>query len=82
MSVKLLTEHHLEFLRLKVGCTDSSESIQDKMPHCWKSHAATDMCLFLPNNALLNPHSTGQRFRYAHGDLGFSLKLLQIAAEA
>ena len=28
------------------------------------------------------PHSTGRRFRYAHGDLGFSLKLYQIAAEA
>ena len=31
---------------------------------------------------MLNPHSTGRRFRYAHGDLGFSLKLFQIAAEA
>ena len=28
------------------------------------------------------PHSTGRRSRYAHGDLGFSLKLFQIAAEA
>ena len=30
------------------------------------------------------PHSTGRRFRYAHGDLGFSLKLhvFQIAEEA
>ena len=27
MSVKLLTEHHLEFLSLKGGCTGSSESI-------------------------------------------------------
>ena len=27
MSVKLLTEHHLEFLRLTGGCTGSSESI-------------------------------------------------------
>ena len=26
MSVKLLTEHHLEFLSLKGGCTGSSES--------------------------------------------------------
>ena len=26
MSVKLLTEHHLEFLSLKGGCTDSLES--------------------------------------------------------
>ena len=29
-----------------------------------------------------SPHSTGRRFRYAHGDLGFSVKLYQIAAEA
>ena len=39
MSVKLLTEHHLEFLRLKGGCRGSSESTHVKMPHCWKSHA-------------------------------------------
>ena len=39
MSVKLLTEHHLEFLSLKGGCRDSSESTLVKMPHCWKSHA-------------------------------------------
>ena len=40
MSVKLLTEHNLEFLSLKGGCTGLSESILVKMPHCWKSHAA------------------------------------------
>ena len=38
MSVKLLTEHHLEFLSLKEGCTVSSESTYVKIPHCWKSH--------------------------------------------
>ena len=38
MSVKLLTEHHLEFLSLKGGCTDSTESTLVKMPHYWKSH--------------------------------------------
>ena len=38
MIVKLLTEHHLEFLSLKGGCTSSSESTFVKMPHCWKSH--------------------------------------------
>ena len=38
MSVKLLTEHHLEFLNLKGVCTGPSESILIKMPHCWKSH--------------------------------------------
>ena len=37
MSVKLLSEHHLEFLSLKGGCTGSSESTLFKMSHCWKS---------------------------------------------
>ena len=37
--IKLLTEHHLEFLGLKRGCRGSSESTHVKMPHCWKSHA-------------------------------------------
>ena len=39
MTVKLLTELHLEFLSLKGGCTGASESTLVKMPHCWKSHA-------------------------------------------
>ena len=38
MSVKLLTEHHLDFISLKGGCTGSSEYTLVKMPHCWKSH--------------------------------------------
>ena len=37
MSVKLLTEQLLEFL--KGGCRGSSKSIHVKMSHCWKSHA-------------------------------------------
>ena len=40
MSVKLLSEHHLEFLSLKGGCTCSPEPTLVKMPHCWKSNAA------------------------------------------
>ena len=40
MIVKLLTEHHLEFLNLKGGCRGSSESTLVKMSNCWKSHAA------------------------------------------
>ena len=42
MIVKLLTEHHLEFLSLKGG---SSESIHVKMPHCWESHATAQIYL-------------------------------------
>ena len=45
MSVRLLTEHHLEFLSSKGGCTNSSESIHVKMPHFWKSHIAANMYL-------------------------------------
>ena len=39
MTVKLLTEHHLEFLSFIGGCRGLSESTVVKMPHCWKSHA-------------------------------------------
>ena len=45
MIVKLLTEHHLEFLSLKGGCTGLSESTLVKMPHCLKSHV---MAIILP----------------------------------
>ena len=40
MAVNLLTEQHLEFLSLIGGCIGSPESTLDKLPHCWKSHAA------------------------------------------
>ena len=53
MTVKLLTEHHLEFLSLKEGCTGSSESTLVKMPNCWKSHATAqilpDVFMCLPD---------------------------------
>ena len=47
MSVKLLAEHHLEFLRLKGGCTGSSDSILVKIPHCWKSNVTAHIHLFV-----------------------------------
>ena len=43
MIVKLLIEHHLEFLSLKGGCRGSSESTLVKMSNCWKSFAAAQM---------------------------------------
>ena len=43
MSVKLLTENHLEFLSLKGGGTGSSESTLVKMSYCWKSHDKAHM---------------------------------------
>ena len=53
MIVKLLTEHHLEFLSLKGGCRGSSESTLVKISNCWKSHAAAQLIVirvkaFLP----------------------------------
>ena len=43
MIVKLLTEHHLEFLRLKAGYRGSSESTHVKMLYFWKSHALAQL---------------------------------------
>ena len=64
MTVKLLTEHHLEFLSLKGGCTGSSASTLVKMRHCWKSHAAAQMMLsslIKPIKFLLFKTVTNQR---------------------
>ena len=38
LSVKLLTEQHLELLSLEGGYTGLSESTLVQTPHCWKSH--------------------------------------------
>ena len=46
MTVKLLTEHYLEFLSLKGDCTGSSESKLVKMSHCWKSHVTAGIYLY------------------------------------
>ena len=46
MTDKLLTEHHLEFLSLKGGCTGLSESTLVKMPHCWESHVTASYIFF------------------------------------
>ena len=50
MIVKLLTEHHLEFLSLTGGCRGSSKSTLVKMSNCWKSHAAAHIPLYLNCN--------------------------------
>ena len=45
MIVKLLTEHHLEFLSLNGSCTGSFESTLAKVPHIWKSrHSSNGDC--------------------------------------
>ena len=53
MIVKLLAEHHLEFLSLKGGCTGSPESTHVKLPHCWKSHAAAQISVKLTSVLIL-----------------------------
>ena len=43
ITVKLLTEQHLELLSLTGGCRGSSESKLVKMPNCLKSHVAAHL---------------------------------------
>ena len=57
MIVKLLTEHHLEFLSLKGGCRGSSESTLVKMPRCWKSHATAHF--YFAGCAAISNHTVG-----------------------
>ena len=45
LTIKLLTEYHLEFLSLIGRSTSSSESIHVKMPSCWKSLVAAHIIL-------------------------------------
>ena len=47
MTVKLLTEHHMEFLGLTGSCRGSSKSTHVKIPHCWKSHALAHLSMML-----------------------------------
>ena len=53
MIVKLLTEHHLEFLSLKRGCVGSSESTLVKISNCWKSHATAQILFFEVHGSIL-----------------------------
>ena len=43
MDILLQTEHYLEFLSLKGGCTGSSEFVHVKMQNWWKSHVAAQI---------------------------------------
>ena len=61
MIVKLLTEHHFEFLSLKGGCRGSSESTLVKMSNCWKSHTAAQMMYFLTHSLTCSHQSVLSR---------------------
>ena len=69
MSVKLLTEHHLEFLSLKEGYTGLSEPTLVKIPHCWKSHVTAQMSKtkFLIFNNYFHIGVNNFIFRYVTG---------------
>ena len=67
MSVKLLTEHHLEFLSLTGGCTGSSESTFVKMPYCWKSHVTAQMLRVKSHVDLLLVKENHTIWRCLHG---------------
>ena len=54
MTVKLLTEQHLEFLYLKGGCTGSSESTLVKVPHCWKYHMVAHLYFVVDSKCPIN----------------------------
>ena len=53
MSVKLLTEHHLELLSLKGGFTGPSEYTLVKMSHCWNSYVTAQMRFLQINRTTL-----------------------------
>ena len=58
MTVKLLTKHHLELLRLKGCCTGPYESTHVKKPHCWKSHDTAQ----ISNSISVPAHASLVRF--------------------
>ena len=60
MSLKLLTEHYLEFLGLKGDCTGSSESTLVKMPHCWKSYVKAHIALAISLKTEVNGMDNSQ----------------------
>ena len=66
MTVKLLTEQHLEFLSLKGGSTCSSESTLVKMLHFWKSHVMAQLSLYI------YLHNLGSSCVSIHFDQNFS----------
>ena len=64
MTVKLLTDHHLEFLSLKRGCKGLSEFTLAKMLHCWKSHVAAHIytSIAIPKSSSATCHTLSTYF--------------------
>ena len=64
MIVKLLTEHHLEFLSFKGGCTGSTTLV--KMPHCWKSDVTGHIQITIGLNIFISQIDTYMYNSYKH----------------
>ena len=77
MSVKLLTEHHLEFLSLKGGCTCSSESTLVRMPHCMKSHAVARMISIAIIKDQISTHGTARKRQETATHLSLCIQVTQ-----
>ena len=80
MDLRLLIEHRLEFLSLKVGCSGSCESTFVEIAHCWKSHVTFQLnspkieeykctCINLSQSALMYtiPPSGNHGYRLRSG---------------
>ena len=61
MIVKLLTEHHLEYLSLNGSCRGSSESTLFKMSNCWKSYAVESILSSLQLGKTTGPDAINNR---------------------
>ena len=72
MTVKLLTEQHLEFLISNGGCTGLAEPTLVKIPHCWKSHVVGSIVLIIkPSHEIFVV--TALSAKKAQGNLGICL---------
>ena len=66
MNVQLLAEQHLEFLSLKEGCTEWSESTIVKTPYCWKSHVTAHLFWFRFCDLKINIYNINNITNIAH----------------
>ena len=64
MTLRLLTEHPLEFLSLKGGCTGLFESTLVKMPHCWKSHVVAQIWIHCLGEKNLDQMASSKAYVY------------------
>ena len=55
MSVKLLTQHHLEFLGFTWGGGRGAAKARLKLPHCWKSHVTAQIVFLFHFQNIMGP---------------------------